>query len=224
MPNAPVAQLDRVSGFEPGGREFESLRARQLGVAMRYLYFLKEVLFGKGKIGAMLPYGKRVTRVVNQLLIVDDSTRIAEIGPGTGAITESILPKLMSSRSFLLESNEDFVKLLQKQYPQLSVVNGSIKELASVMREEGVTELDFIVCSIPWSLYDDAFQEQALSAVLATLSPKGKFITVFNVHSRFMPNGRRFQRRLKRMFDSVERTGVVWPNVPPAYWYVCEMR
>ncbi len=27
---APVAQLDRVSGFEPGGREFESLRARQL--------------------------------------------------------------------------------------------------------------------------------------------------------------------------------------------------
>jgi hypothetical protein len=30
--NAPVAQLDRVSGFEPGGREFESLRARQLSV------------------------------------------------------------------------------------------------------------------------------------------------------------------------------------------------
>ena len=28
---APVAQLDRVSGFEPGGREFESLRAHFLG-------------------------------------------------------------------------------------------------------------------------------------------------------------------------------------------------
>ncbi len=27
---APVAQLDRVSGYEPEGREFESLRARQL--------------------------------------------------------------------------------------------------------------------------------------------------------------------------------------------------
>ena len=26
---APVAQLDRASGFEPGGREFESLRAHQ---------------------------------------------------------------------------------------------------------------------------------------------------------------------------------------------------
>ena len=29
MYNAPVAQLDRVTGFEPVGREFESLQARQ---------------------------------------------------------------------------------------------------------------------------------------------------------------------------------------------------
>src|SRR5690606_11756033 len=28
--HAPVAQLDRVPGFEPGGRGFESLRARQI--------------------------------------------------------------------------------------------------------------------------------------------------------------------------------------------------
>jgi hypothetical protein len=27
-PLAPVAQLDRAPGYEPGGREFESLRAR----------------------------------------------------------------------------------------------------------------------------------------------------------------------------------------------------
>ena len=34
LSNAPVAQLDRVPGFEPGGREFESLRARQLNQAV----------------------------------------------------------------------------------------------------------------------------------------------------------------------------------------------
>src|SRR5688572_25283843 len=28
LSHAPVAQLDRVPGYEPGGREFESLRAR----------------------------------------------------------------------------------------------------------------------------------------------------------------------------------------------------
>ena len=29
---APVAQLDRVPGYEPGGREFESLRARHFSI------------------------------------------------------------------------------------------------------------------------------------------------------------------------------------------------
>lgn len=28
--SAPVAQLDRVPGYEPGGRRFESVRARQI--------------------------------------------------------------------------------------------------------------------------------------------------------------------------------------------------
>ena len=32
--NAPVAQLDRVPGYEPGGREFESLRAHHLPAFM----------------------------------------------------------------------------------------------------------------------------------------------------------------------------------------------
>ena len=32
--NAPVAQLDRASGYEPEGREFESLRAHHLSKAV----------------------------------------------------------------------------------------------------------------------------------------------------------------------------------------------
>jgi hypothetical protein len=34
LDHAPVAQLDRVPGFELGGREFESLRARQFNQAL----------------------------------------------------------------------------------------------------------------------------------------------------------------------------------------------
>ena len=45
---APVAQLDRVPGYEPGGREFESLRARQINKKPRQncLGFLFEFLEG----------------------------------------------------------------------------------------------------------------------------------------------------------------------------------
>ncbi len=34
--SAPVAQLDRVLGYEPSGREFESLRARHTSI-VKYL-------------------------------------------------------------------------------------------------------------------------------------------------------------------------------------------
>ncbi len=34
---APVAQLDRVPGFEPGGREFESLRARHINKKVTFV-------------------------------------------------------------------------------------------------------------------------------------------------------------------------------------------
>ena len=41
---APVAQLDRVPGFEPGGREFESLRARHFVNKLLYGAFLQSGL------------------------------------------------------------------------------------------------------------------------------------------------------------------------------------
>ena len=38
--SAPVAQLDRVLGYEPRGRAFESLRARQYNLAFRPIFGL----------------------------------------------------------------------------------------------------------------------------------------------------------------------------------------
>jgi hypothetical protein len=46
--SAPVAQLDRVSGYEPEGRAFESLRAHQQGQATRSIFGLAFLLFGAG--------------------------------------------------------------------------------------------------------------------------------------------------------------------------------
>ena len=65
--SAPVAQLDRVSGYEPEGRAFESLRARQsdtnLGTSTEVPFFISETaslravldsyLFDTGQISIM---------------------------------------------------------------------------------------------------------------------------------------------------------------------------
>ena len=44
--SAPVAQLDRVSGYEPEGRAFESLRARHSEHAQRSIFGLAFLLSG----------------------------------------------------------------------------------------------------------------------------------------------------------------------------------
>ncbi len=38
MDSAPVAQLDRVLGYEPIGRGFESLQVRHLALEMFYVH------------------------------------------------------------------------------------------------------------------------------------------------------------------------------------------
>jgi putative endonuclease len=48
--NAPVAQLDRASGYEPEGREFESLRAHHF-VAMFHVYVLQSENTGRHYLG-----------------------------------------------------------------------------------------------------------------------------------------------------------------------------
>ena len=40
---APVAQLDRVLGYEPSGQEFESLQARHIAIKNKGLQSLKTV-------------------------------------------------------------------------------------------------------------------------------------------------------------------------------------
>src|SRR5215470_16030905 len=53
---APVAQLDRVPGYEPGGREFESLRARQFSLGV--FYSPLKLLNCNAKLGVGRPPGR----------------------------------------------------------------------------------------------------------------------------------------------------------------------
>ena len=72
---APVAQLDRVPGYEPGGREFESLRAHHATkkpAIIRWLFCLRQLQCGAsgclaGVEELQMPSMHR-THIRNQLL------------------------------------------------------------------------------------------------------------------------------------------------------------
>ncbi len=65
---APVAQLDRVPGYEPGGREFESLRARQfygLNMDKKFLDFEQPIAELQAKIEELRFVGDDKTLNIN---------------------------------------------------------------------------------------------------------------------------------------------------------------
>lgn len=63
---APVAQLDRVPGYELGGREFESLRARQLNQRLTSISNLLKKLIARPS-PVTQPFAARLTLVYDHL-------------------------------------------------------------------------------------------------------------------------------------------------------------
>ena len=64
MYNAPVAQLDRIPGFEPVGREFESLQARHFSFISQCLvaaYPQRCAFECFAKLPGLKPFSRRVT-------------------------------------------------------------------------------------------------------------------------------------------------------------------
>jgi phospholipid N-methyltransferase len=60
-------------------------------------------------------------------------------------------------------------------------------------------------------------QRRILDAVAGSLGPSGRFSTFAYVHAGWTPPARRFAQELARRFAVVQRSAVVWRNVPPAY-------
>jgi hypothetical protein len=52
LKNAPLAQLDRASGYEPEGREFESLRAHHLFYQLHLFNHFQPYSYLKATIGS----------------------------------------------------------------------------------------------------------------------------------------------------------------------------
>jgi phosphatidylethanolamine/phosphatidyl-N-methylethanolamine N-methyltransferase len=53
--------------------------------------------------------------------------------------------------------------------------------------------------------------------VAAVLSPRGRFSTFAYAHAGWTPPAKRFAAELAARFSTVERSRMVWANLPPGY-------
>jgi phospholipid N-methyltransferase len=186
--------------------------------------FLRAFLRDPIKTGAIAPSSRRLADRMIDGLGLREADTVVELGPGTGAFTRVILEHIGAHTLFLvLELNPHFAAQLRDTLPsRVRVVNDSGEHLAKHLAAHGRGSADCIISGIPWAGFNDALQVRLMDAVVAALRSGGRFATFAYLHAARFPGGRRLRRLLAARFSRVERTSVVWRNLPPAFVYRCE--
>lgn len=186
--------------------------------------FFFEFLKNPAEVGAITPSSDELAELMTSSPLLKKATVIAELGSGTGAFTKKILLKTSPKcRFFVLESNLYFHKILQANFPSLTIYNDSAENLPFILQNKiNTPHCDLIISGLPWTTFEQNLQERTLTAIANSLRDGGEFLTFAYMHGLFLPSARRFQKLLNTHFKKVRPTPVVWANVPPALVYVCE--
>ncbi|WP_236059739.1 class I SAM-dependent methyltransferase [Actinacidiphila acididurans] len=166
--------------------------------------------------GAVAASSRRLALAMTEGIGLERARLVAELGPGTGVFTDAILARLApGARLVAVELNPVLADRLAatRRDTRLTVVPGSAADLAAAVREP----VDAVVSGLPWTVMPRERREHILDAVTEVLAPGGRFTTFAYLHAAWTPPARHFTAELAHRFDHVERSRVVWPNLPPAF-------
>jgi phosphatidylethanolamine/phosphatidyl-N-methylethanolamine N-methyltransferase len=184
--------------------------------------FLAAFLRRPTTMGAVVPSSARLSAVLTSVVPTAGAPVVVELGPGTGAVSAVIDERLpRGARHLAVELDVGMVEFLGRTRPGLDVIHGDARDLGKLLAEREVTEVDAVVCGLPWALFDEPTQHAVLTEVGHAIGATGAFSTFAYVPGLALPAARRFRRTLRARFEEVIVTATVWRNVPPAFVYVC---
>ncbi len=186
------------------------------------LTFLKTFLRHPTQVGAIAPSSRGLVRTMTDWFDWEHARGVVEYGPGTGVFTEGILDRLHpEAKFFAIERSAGFVAATRQRCPGATVYEESVTRVAMLCRLEKLERVDAIVCGLPWASFTAELQDEIMRTMFEVLRPGGQFATFAYWQGVALPAGRRFARRLRDQFSSVERSPTVWKNLPPAFVYRC---
>lgn len=142
-----------------------------------YAMFLREARKTFRTTGAILPSSKFLAnKAVSILNGLPPNARILEAGPGSGAVTEYIFPKLRpGDRLTLAEINDGFVAELRRRLDsdpkwtpyrdQIEVFHGPIQDLPNDQKFHA------IICGIPFNSFSPELADEVFGKLFSHLLP-----------------------------------------------------
>jgi phosphatidylethanolamine/phosphatidyl-N-methylethanolamine N-methyltransferase len=145
------------------------------------LLFFKRVLANPVQVGYIVPSSRFLTTRTAKFIDFSRDRVVVELGPGEGCHTRKIVRRMNpGSRLILIELDEHFSKHLELQFaddPRVSVVNANALHLEETLVGLGISEPDYIVSGIPFTIMEKELKEKLLSSIADSMGPDSRFIT-----------------------------------------------
>jgi phosphatidylethanolamine/phosphatidyl-N-methylethanolamine N-methyltransferase len=147
---------------------------------MSFLFF-KRVLANPIRVGYIVPSSGFLTRQTAKRIDFSKPRVVIELGPGEGCHTRQIVRRMgPDSKLILIELDEHFANHLKKQFandPRVTVVQANASHLSETLGELGISNPDYIVSGIPFSIMNRELREQVLTSIALSMGPETIFIT-----------------------------------------------
>ncbi len=172
------------------------------------------------KVGAIAPSSPALCRLLAKNLSLKNDEVVIEFGPGTGPLAKVLCESgLEPSRYLGIERNTDFVRHLNKRFPQFSFVAGSAEDVHDILKQRDIchTRIRAVLSGLPFASLPPSVQDNIISALDDLIQPGCVFRTFQYVHAYPLPAAIRFRKRMNALFGPVKRSRAVLMNLPPAY-------
>lgn len=183
-----------------------------------HVVFLGRFLRHPRQVGALAPSSRTLAREMVRHIPLTATSRIVELGPGTGVFTREVVNRLPGGGAFLaVDINAEFCRELRARWPALDCEWGSAADLTGMITARGWPHVDHMVSGLPFASLPASLSHAILDAVKATLRPGGTFTTFQYVHAYPTPPAAAFRRDMDAHFGPMAARRAVFRNLPPAY-------
>ncbi|WP_028547469.1 class I SAM-dependent methyltransferase [Paenibacillus sp. UNC451MF] len=177
--------------------------------------FLNKFIKSPKDVGSITPSSKYLARAMTRSIPWDGVEAAAELGAGTGAITEYIQNAAGEhTRTLLFEKDTVLRNQLQEKYPTMACYSDAC-QIRKAMSEEGIGHLDLILSGLPFFNFPQAIRDAIMNEILLSLKPGGRFVA--------FQYSLQMKQQLNQYFD-IESIQFVPLNLPPAFVYICSKR
>lgn len=177
--------------------------------------FLRAWLRDPLRIGAALPSGRALTRLMTRDLSLADGP-VVELGAGTGAFTRALIRRgVPEHRLALIEADAEFARRLVFRFPRARVLRMDAAHIDDVGSFFGGERAGSFLSSLPLRTMSMRRVLQLLRCAFRRhLRPDGAFYQY-----SYLPRCPIPARVLARLNLQVERLGWTAANLPPAFAY-----